>query len=181
MNGPLRDLHDRGVGARIGLWGAVVSIVALAAVGGIGIALSQPWLFPSLGPTVMVLSETPRQPAASPVNTLVGHLVGVVAGYLALAVVGLRSAPPVIVTGLDTDRVVAACLSLAVTVLVLQLLRTPHPPAGATTLIVSLGILARPAQMLALLLSVLVLVTVGTALNAVMGVRQAGVTGPATG
>lgn len=99
--------------------------------------------------------------------------------YLALTVTGLRHAPPVIQTGLHGDRVVAACLSLALTVLVLQLLRTPHPPAGATTLIVSLSILEKPSQLLVLVLSVVVVTAVVMLLNRLAGVRQAGVPHPA--
>jgi len=38
----------------------------------------------------------------------------------------------------------AGALSVAGTMVVLQLIRMPHPPAGATTLIISLGVIATP-------------------------------------
>ncbi|MDQ3326835.1 MAG: HPP family protein, partial [Actinomycetota bacterium] len=80
-------------GLRTGLWSATLSVLVLAAAGAVGIALKQPWLFPSLGPTLMVIAETPREPAAHPRNVLVGHLVGLGAGLIGLLVTGLRSHP----------------------------------------------------------------------------------------
>jgi hypothetical protein len=67
-------------------------------------------------------------------------------------------------------------IALTLTVVVLQVLRAPHAPAGATTLIVGLGILDSPRQ-LAVLLAAAVLVTVlASAANLAAGVRQVGVT-----
>jgi CBS-domain-containing membrane protein len=157
-------------GARRGAYAALVSLVALGVAGVVGLALRQPWLFPSLGPTLMVIAETPRQPAARPRNVLVGHLVGVAAGYLALVVTRTTQAPPVIQTGVTVTAVVAAGLSVALTSLALQALRTPHPPAGATTLIVSLGLLSAPAELGTIVLAVLLVTVVATALNRLAGV-----------
>jgi hypothetical protein len=173
--GLLARAQDEAGGVGVGVWAAVVSVVVLAAAGLVGLVLRQPWLFPSLGPTIMVIAETPRQPAAHPRNVLVGHVVGVAAGWLALVVTGLTAAPAVVLQGITAPRVVAACLSLALTALVLQALGTPHPPAGATTLIVSLGVLRTPSQLLAIVLSVLLVTAAATALNLLAGVRQSGV------
>jgi CBS-domain-containing membrane protein len=172
----LRDrLEDAEDGVRTGLWAALVSVAALAAAGIVGLGLKQPWLFPSLGPTLMVLAETPRQPAAHWRNVLSGHVVGIAAGYLALIVTGLTSAPPVIQQGLTGPRVVAACLSVGLTAFVLQAIRTPHPPAGATTLIVSLGLLKTPASFRTMVFSVALCTVIAVALNLAAGVRQLGV------
>ena len=159
----------------VGAWAAAVSVVALLAAGGIGLAFKQPWLFPSLGPTLMVLAETPRQPAAHPRNVLVGHVVGILAGYLALVVTGLTDHPPVIQEGLTGARVLAAVVSVALTAFVLQAVRAPHPPAGATTLIVSLGILTRATELAVMVGAVLVVTVVAVVANLLIGVRQEGV------
>jgi hypothetical protein len=58
----------------------------------------------------------------------------------------------------------AALLSLVV-------LRMPHPPAGATTLIVSLGVLTTPAQLLSMAGAVLLVTAVAWGLNIVLGTR----------
>ena len=168
-------LQSRAGGAGIGLWSAVVSATALAVAGLVGLLLKQPWLFPSLGPTLMVLAETPRQPSAHPRSVLVGHLAGVGAGYLSLVVTGLADAPSVIQEGLTGPRVVAAALSVALTAFVLQALSSPHPPAGATTLIVSLSLLSKLSELFVIILAVLLCTVVAVGLNLLAGVRQGGV------
>jgi hypothetical protein len=61
-------------------------------------------------------------------------------------------------------------LSVGLTGGILRLLRAAHPPAGATTIIVSSGLLAEPSQMLAVAIGV-VLVTISCwLLNRAIGV-----------
>jgi CBS-domain-containing membrane protein len=48
--------------------------------------------------------------------------------------------------------------------------RVPHPPAGATTLIVSLGILHEPWQLAVLMLAVFLLVLQGFGINRLAGI-----------
>ncbi len=49
---------------------------------------------------------------------------------------------------------IAAALSLGLTAGLMVLLKSPHPPAGATTLIISLSILTKPEQLLLLMVAV---------------------------
>jgi hypothetical protein len=107
--------------------------------GGIALATGQPWLFPSLGPTAMLQTEQPTADGSTPRNTLIGHAVALAAGYGSLVLFGLRSAAPVPNAGITPSRIGAAAVSLAVTAAVLLLVRRPHAPAGATTLIVAFG------------------------------------------
>lgn len=124
------------------------SVVAVVAAGVVALVSKQPWLFPSLGPAIMLHLEKPRAPESSPRNTLIGHAVALLAGYGMLAVCGLTGHRSVLDEGVSTARIVAAAGSLAVTAVVLLVLKASHPPAGATTLIVSLGLLRTPAQLL---------------------------------
>jgi HPP family len=172
----VRQQAEEGNGPALGIWAAVVVAVVIGVAGVVGILLHQPWLFPSLGPTLMVILETPGQSAAHPRNVLVGHVVAVAAGWIALVVTGLRTAPSAFEEGLNGAHVVAALVSLAVTVLVLQLVRMPHAPAGATTLIVGLGILRTPGQLAVIVLSVVLVTLLASAANVLARVRQAGVT-----
>jgi CBS-domain-containing membrane protein len=64
----------------------------------------------------------------------------------------------------------SASLSLALTAGVMIWSHVPHPPAGATTLIVSLGILPRPGQLVALFLAILLLVLQGLLINRLAGI-----------
>ena len=106
----------------------------------------QPFLFPSLGPTAFLLFSTPTAEVASPRNAVTGHLIGVIAGYLSLAVFGLTSGTMV-------------------------WLRVPHPPAGSTTLIVSLGLVRELEKLAVLMLGVVLLVLLGFAINRLAGIQ----------
>lgn len=118
--------------------------VAMLVAGGVALATGQPWLFPSLGPTAMLQTEQPTSDGSTPRNTLIGHAVALAAGYASLVVFGLRSTVPVMSSGVTPARIGAAAVSLAVTAAVLLIIGRPHAPAGATTLIVSLGLLRSP-------------------------------------
>ncbi|RLP93540.1 HPP family protein [Micromonospora sp. BL4] len=137
----------------------VGTALTVGVAGVVAVLTHQPWLFPSLGPAVMLHVEKPGAPQSSPRNTLIGHGVALLAGYVFLVVCGLSDEPSVLQEGVDGLRIVAAAGSLAVTAAVLVLLKASHPPAGATTLIVSLGLLRTPTQLL-IAAGAVVLVTV---------------------
>jgi hypothetical protein len=71
-------------------------------------------------------------PSASPRNTVIGHTIGVLAGYFSLVVTGLTASGPALAVGVTWPRVIAAALSLGLTAGLMVLSRSPHPPAGAT-------------------------------------------------
>ncbi|QYJ15780.1 hypothetical protein Rxycam_01608 [Rubrobacter xylanophilus DSM 9941] len=144
--------------------------VAIAASGGAAYLLKQPLLFPSLGPTAFLFFETPLAEISTPRNTMIGHLVAAGSGYASLAVFGLLDAPGVLQAGVGLARIGAAALSVALTSALLLLLRSPHPPAGATTLIVSLGLLSTPHELGMLALGAALLTAVGWAINRAAGV-----------
>ena len=128
-----------------------------------------PFVFPSLGPTAILLFVTPLAPTASPRNAIYGHAIGILCGYGSLLVTGLDKAPPAMVAGVDFRRIVAAALSLALTSGLLVLLKSAHPPAGATTLIISLGIVTKPFYLLVIEIAVAVLVLQGILINRAAG------------
>jgi CBS domain-containing membrane protein len=129
-----------------------------------------PFIFPSLGPTAFLFFYTPRAPSASPRNTLVGHTIGALAGYFSLMVTGLTTAGPAQSEGVTWPRVIAAALSLGLTAGLMVLCKSPHPPAGATTLIVSLGLMTHPWQLLLLLIAVILLTLQALAINRLAGI-----------
>jgi CBS-domain-containing membrane protein len=154
-----------------GIYAALLSLVVLALSGTVGLLVHLPWLFPSLGPTVMLFFESPEQPASRPTNTIVGHGMGLIAGALCLYAFGLQNRPSAPVGGLTAMHVLAGALSVALTTLVLTTLRMPHPPAGATTLIVSLGVLTTPVQLLSMAGAVLLVTAAAWGLNILLGTR----------
>jgi CBS domain-containing membrane protein len=127
------------------------------------------FLFPSLGPTAFLLFYTPTSRVSSPRSTLLGHLIGALTGWLSLAVFGLLDAPPALVAGVDWPRVGAAALSLGGTSALMVLFDAVHPPAGATTLIVSLGLMPSLWQIPILLGAMLLLLGQAMILNRLAG------------
>ena len=169
-----RGIRESLVG-RIGGGGAAIYtfVACLVALGVSGLAAyftRQPLLFPSLGPTAFLFFESPMSPQASPRNTLIGHLIAVLAGAFSLAVFGLLHHPSILAEGVTLARVGAGALSVALTGSVLLLLESSHPPTGATTLIVSLGLLKTPHEMAVLMVGVVLLTVAGWILNRAAGV-----------
>jgi CBS domain-containing membrane protein len=148
-------------------------IGSLLAIGLSGLwawVVKEPLVFPSLGATAFLIFETPMAEVGTPRNTVLGHLVGILAGALALAIFGLLDAPSLYVAGLTFGRVCAMALAVALTGGVLRVLRAAHPPAGATTIIVASGLLHTPRQMGDVLVGVVLLTIAGWLLNRAMGV-----------
>ncbi len=144
--------------------------ISIGLMSALALITRSPFIFPSLGPTAFLFFYTPRAPSASPRNTLVGHTIGVLAGYFSLVVTGLTLAGPALAVGVTWPRVIAAALSLGLTSGLMVLFRSPHPPAGATTLIISLGILTKPWQLLLLLVAVVLLTLQAFAINRLAGI-----------
>jgi CBS-domain-containing membrane protein len=155
----------------LGLFAFVNGLVAIGAMALVALATGEPFIFPSLGPTAFLLFYTPMLPASSPRNTLGGHAIGAAAGYVALVVFGLTDAAPALTTEVTGARVGAAALSLGLTSGAMVWAKVPHPPAGATTLIVSLGILREPEQLLVLMVAVVLLVVQGFVINRLAGIE----------
>ncbi len=154
------------------VWAAFVFVngfVTIAILAALAMLTRTPFVFPSLGPTAFLLFFTPLAPASSPRNTLYGHAIGILCGYAALLVTGLQHAPPAIATGVDAQRVLASALSLAATGAGMILFRCPHPPAGATTLIVSLGIVTRPQYLAEIEVAVALLTLQAFVINRLAG------------
>jgi CBS domain-containing membrane protein len=154
----------------LGMFACTNGLISIGLMSAAALVTGAPLIFPSLGPTAFLLFFTPLQPAASPRNTLGGHFIGAAAGYLSLAVFGLLHEAPALAAGVTGQRVAAAALSLGLTSGVMVWTKLPHPPAGATTLIVSLGILREPWQLVVLMLAVALLAVQGLAINRLAGI-----------
>lgn len=166
----LRSLQERYDSTTVlGAFAMLNGFVSIALMSLLAVVTGQPFIFPSLGPTAFLLFYTPHTAAASPRNTFFGHLIGAGCGFLALALFGLLDAGPALTSGVSVARAGAAGLSLGLTAGLMVWFRVPHPPAGATTLIVSLGILTRGDQLVVLMLGVVVLLAQGFVINRLAG------------
>jgi len=135
----------------VALWAAYVFVngfLSIALLALLAVVTGVPFVFPSLGPTAYQLFLLPRAQSSTPRNALIGHLIGLICGYASFRVAGMPVSVALARGDFDWRPVVAAGLSLAATAAVMIMLNASHPPAGATTLIVSLGIITRPADLI---------------------------------
>ena len=163
------DLSKQPMSRRV-LFNFIGCAVSTAIMGILALYTHSPFIFPSLGPTAFLFFSTPTQPTASPRNTIIGHAIGTLAGYFSLVVTGLTAAGPTFIVGVTWSRVIAAALSLALTGGLMILLRVSHPPAGATTLIISLGTLTKPLQLGVLMIAVILLTLLAIIIHRITGV-----------
>jgi CBS domain-containing membrane protein len=145
-------------------------LLTIALSGALAWALDEPLVFPSLGATAFLFFETPMAEVASPRNTLVGHAVAAGVATLWLFVFALQDSPNMLEEGFGPARAAAVALSVGCTGGILRLLRAAHPPAGATTVIVSAGLLHTGEQLAALMAGVLLLTLTAHLTNRMLGV-----------
>ncbi|MFC4540696.1 HPP family protein [Halosolutus amylolyticus] len=120
-----------------------------------------PMLFPSLGPSAFVLALFQDGDATSPRRVVGGHAIGVAAGLLAyhLLAGGVTMTATTPAGSIEGFRLAASGV-VATTLTAAGMLATDtrHPPACATTLIVSLGLLSTVVEGALIILAVVVLV-----------------------
>ena len=154
------------------IWAAYVSIngfITIALLALLGELTHSPFVFPSLGPTAYLFFFTPLAEPSSPRNAILGHAVGLICGFFAFWVTGMHAFAQGPGTGIFWPRILAAALAIALTATFMVLLSVAHPPAGATTLIVALGILSRPRYLPIIEAAVILLTLQAWVLNHLAG------------
>lgn len=121
----------------------------------------QPFIFPSLGPTAFVLAYERLGDRTSSYRIVGGHLIGGLAGLIAWTALGAgvpitATPPPFSVEGFRLTA--SATVSIVLTTWGMMATDAIHPPACATTLIVSLGLLSTPLRVAIIVGSVSLLV-----------------------
>jgi CBS domain-containing membrane protein len=149
----------------------VNGFITIAVLALLALASRNPFVFPSLGPTAYLLFFSPLGKTSSPRNTILGHAIGLACGYAAFVLTGAGALPFGVRQGIFWPRILAAALSLSFTGALMVLLDVSHPPAGATTLIVSLGIISKPLELVIIEVAVFLLVAQALAINRLAGLR----------
>ncbi len=152
----------------LGLYLFINSGIAIAILAALAALTDLPFVFPSLGPTAFMLFYAAMSTQASPRNVFCGHLIGVVAGFLALALFGLTNVGANL-EDVTWPRVGAVAVALCLTLSVMVWWGVPHAPAGATTLIVALGLMRTPWQLFILMVAVVLMIAQGLAINRLAG------------
>ncbi len=162
----LRHLPPRIVWAAYVSLNSFITIAILSVLAGL---TGSPFVFPSLGPTAYLFFFDPLGKSSSPRHAILGHAIGLVCGYAAYFAMGSHGFAVTSLGEVSWREVVAAALSLAATGAIMVLLRVSHPPAGATTLIVSLGILTKPEYLVIIEIAVVLLTAQAFAINRLAG------------
>lgn len=105
---------------------------------------------------------------------MLGHAIALVCGYFALVVSGLVDRPPDADIPVEWARIVSAGVALGLTSFTLILFDIDHPPAGATTLIVALGLITQPWQLVVMEIAAGVLLLQAIFLNMQTGIPVPG-------
>jgi CBS domain-containing membrane protein len=143
---------------------------SIATVSAVAFETRNPFVFPSLGPTAYLLFFTPLARSSSPKHAIIGHATGLVCGYMALLATHSTSTGGGLQSAIHEPTIFAAALSLGTTGAIMVLFRISHPPAAATTLIVSLGLLSRPIDLGTIEAAVFLLVVEAWVVNHLAGV-----------
>ncbi|HET9752683.1 MAG TPA: HPP family protein, partial [Myxococcales bacterium] len=154
------------------VWAAFMFVNGFVTIGLLSLlalATGTPFVFPSLGPTAFLFFFDPRAPSASPHHALIGHAIGIACGYASLVLLDLQHAGSALALGVTAPRVLAAALSLAATGALMILFKAAHPPAGATTLIISLGAIVRPLHLVLIEVALALLVLQAIVINRLAG------------
>lgn len=149
------DRREVGTGLYAGFLFTVLGTVAWVS--------GQPFIFPSLGPSAFVLASHRRGAATRPSRVVGSHVIGGVAGLVAHATVAagvtLTTTPPGF-SPAGLRLAASGVLSIVATSWGMLATDTEHPPACATTLIVSLGLLSTVVQVGIIVASIVILVAV---------------------
>ncbi|MGB2622949.1 MAG: HPP family protein [Candidatus Acidiferrum sp.] len=154
------------------VWSAYVCVngfVTIALLSLLALVTGSPFVFPSLGPTAYLFFFSPMAEASSPRNTILGHAIGLICGYAAFMLTVVSGQPASMHAGIHGLTVLAAALSLSATGAFMVLFKVSHPPAGATTLIVSLGIISHPKDLIIIEVAVVLLTAQALIINRLAG------------
>lgn len=144
------------------LWATLGEGGLVCAIAAIGWATRQPLIFASLGPTAYELVELPQMRSARAYNIVVGHFVGLAAGFLALYLLNAWSAPDVLSAGIvSSQRLGAVVIAATLTTFGTLLLKASQPASLATTLLISLGAMQSRHDALVIIAGVLIITAIG--------------------
>lgn len=151
-------------------WSALTPMALILIPAVLAIVADSAFLFVSLGPIIFQAIERPLAPASSPRSTILGNGIALVVGYACLAAFGLLHAPSSLEAGVTVMRAGAVVVAIGATGALITLVRAIHPPAGATALFVTLGILKDPEQLAIVFAGVVIISACACALDRLAGI-----------
>lgn len=124
----------------LAFWVPLASSVTIGVPGLIALLTHRVVLFASLAPTSVMITQQPLLASTKPYNAIVGHMVGLGSGFLAVWALGIAPQPSVFAAhAVSGPRVCACLLAIAIAMEAEISLKAWHPPAASTTLLAALG------------------------------------------
>jgi hypothetical protein len=122
------------------LWPPLAAGLLMLVVGAAAYATSQPFLYPSLGPTAFLQAEFPFHRTSQFRDTTFGHLIGIASGLAAVFILGARSEPQLDISmRLPPRRIGAAALTVTLVIILQLVFNISNPPSAGTGLLFALG------------------------------------------
>lgn len=118
-----------------------------------------PFIFPSLGPTAYLLAFDQKLSHSARV-VIGGHACGIIGGLVSYYLVADPYNLLMLTEAVSTPGILlgsGAVIAIAITTFLMLVFRVSHPPACATTLIISLGILPHWSDGFVILFAVVIL------------------------
>jgi hypothetical protein len=123
------------------VWSPATAGLLILLLGAMSLSFKQPWLIASLGATVFMQANSPADTNSRAYNVVVGHAIALLAAFLAVALMGVETAPSVLAkASFPVSRVWASFLAMVLTMAGHQAARSFHPPAAVTALLITFGI-----------------------------------------
>lgn len=105
--------------------GGLGGLIGISFLGYLSHMSGVPWLMAPFGATCVILFAAPASPLAQPRNVILGHLITSIIGLIALYAFG--------------NSLLVLGLSVGISIMLMQLLRSVHPPAGANPIVIILA------------------------------------------
>ncbi len=155
----------------VAVFAVVSGAFALGTITAVALITHLPLLFPPLAPSAIILFYTPMSALATPRNVLLSHFLATLSG---LATIFLLNAlfPAANVkdsSAMNWPQVIAIGFSVASTMILMIRFNCVHPPAGASTLLVTMGYISEPAHIVSLMASVVLLILEAILFNRIIG------------
>lgn len=117
----MKRFYEKNVLAFLAAFGATICITLLSFL---NLHFNAPWLMASFGATMVILFTLPTSPLARPKNIIIGHIITTLIGLVMLKFIGVNEW--------------SLGLAVGVSIFLMVMTDTLHPPAGANPLIVML-------------------------------------------
>ncbi len=138
----------------------------MSVMGAVSYLTSWVYIFPSIGPSVFMIFYFPSSPISAPRNTIMGHLMGIVVGYASFKVMGMLG-----MADHNLLVLVSSGVSMGLFGILMALTGILHPPAAASCLIASLGLVKGISQAAGMVGSMVVICLVGYVVNNLAGIE----------